>query len=228
MILPIKQGNIQITSKYGYRLLFGKSEFHSGLDIVGKHSDEVVSVCDGYVLWSQIVTDKSSPTWQWGNYVAVTGVDGNTVYYCHLAERRVKVGDRVKAGDVIGIMGSTGYSTGKHLHFEVRPRNMNASDAAAYLKLPNAICEISEKEYYSDEVVNACGFTPETRAYINKYAWAPDLWRKLAIAMRRKDGKTDRDGVIKRCRFLPHTISYLDGYKFANDLWRKLGELMGG
>ena len=227
MILPIKNGNIQITSKYGYRILNGKSEFHSGLDIVGKHSDEVVSVSDGYVLWSQMVTDKSNPTWQWGNYVAVTGVDGNTVYYCHLAERRVKVGDRVRAGDVIGIMGSTGYSTGKHLHFEVRPRNMNASDAAAYLKLPNAICEISEKEYYSDEVVKACGFAKETRAYINKYAWASDLWRKLAVAMMRHDGKTNRDGIIKRCGFLPHTIKYLDEYKFASDLWRKLGENMG-
>ena len=97
-----------------------KSEFHPGLDIVGKHSDEVVSVCDGYVLWSQMVTDKSNPTWQWGNYVAVTGIDGNTIYYCHLAERKVAAGQKVKAGDVIGIMGNTGYSKGKHLHFEVR------------------------------------------------------------------------------------------------------------
>ena len=227
MILPIKKGNIHITSKYGYRVLFGKSEFHPGLDLVGKHSDEVVSVSDGYVLWSQMVTDKSNPTWQWGNYVAVTGLDGNTIYYCHLAERKVSAGQRVKAGDVIGIMGSTGFSTGKHLHFEVRPRNMNASDAAAYLNLPNAICEISEKEYYSDEVCNICGFTQGTRAYLNKYAWAADLWRKLSVAIRKREGKTDRAGVIRRCGFLPHTVSYLDEYKFADDLWRKLGEAMG-
>ena len=226
MILPIKQGNISITSKYGYRILNGKSEFHPGLDIVGKRSDEVVSVSDGYVLWSQMVTDKSNPTWEWGNYVAVTGVDGNTIYYCHLAERKVSVGQRVKAGDVIGIMGNTGYSLGKHLHFEVRPRNMNAGDASLYLKLPNAICEISEKEYYSDDVCNICGFTKETRAYLNGYVWSADLWRKLSVALRRNDGQTNREGIIKRCGFLPHTVKYLDEYKFAEDLWRKLGERM--
>ena len=226
MVIPIKQGNIQITSKYGYRILNGKSEFHPGLDIVGKHSDEIVSVCNGRVLWSQIVTDKSNPTWQWGNYVAVAGEDGNTIYYCHLASRKVKAGQTIKAGDVIGIMGNTGYSFGKHLHVEVRPRNVNPTDAAAYLNLPNAVCEISEKEYYSDEVVKACGFAKETRAYINKYAWASDLWRKLAVAMMRHDGKTNREGIIKRCGFLPHTVNYLDAYKFADDLWRKLGERM--
>lgn len=227
MVLPIKQGNIHITSKYGYRILNGKSEFHPGLDIVGKHSDEVVSVCNGRVLWSQIVTDKSNPTWEWGNYVAVTGEDGNTIYYCHLAQRKVSAGQIIKAGDVIGIMGNTGYSFGKHLHFEVRPRNANPTDAAAYLNLPNAICEISEKEYYSDDVCNICGFTKETRAYLNHYAWSADLWRKLSVAIRKREGKTDRAGVIKRCGFLPHTVKYLDEYKFASELWRKLGDNMG-
>ena len=120
MILPIKCGNIKITSKYGYRVLNGASGFHSGLDIVGSKSSEIVSVSNGVVLWSQMVTDKSNPTWEWGNYVAVSGDDGNTIYYCHLAERKVSAGQRVKAGDVIGIMGNTGYSFGKHLHFEVR------------------------------------------------------------------------------------------------------------
>ena len=227
MILPIKCGNIKITSKYGYRVLNGASGFHSGLDIVGSKSSDIVSVSNGVVLWSQMVTDKSNPTWEWGNYVAVSGDDGNTIYYCHLAERKVSAGQRVKAGDVIGIMGNTGYSFGKHLHFEVRPRNVKATDAAAYLNLPNAVTEISEKEYYSDEVCKLCGFTEETRAYINKYPWASDLWRKLAVSIRRCEGKCDRAGVIKRCGFLPHTVKYIDDYKFADELWRKLGERMG-
>ena len=226
MILPFAKGNIKITSKYGYRVLNGNSEFHPGLDIVGKGTNEVVSVSNGKVLWSQMVTDKNNPTWQWGNYVAVSGDDGATIYYCHLKERFVKAGDRVRAGDVIGIMGSTGYSTGPHLHFEVRPGNAASTDAAKYLSLPNAICEISEKEYYADELCRSCGFTEGTRAYINAYTWSSDLWRKLAVAMRRKDGKTDKSGIIKRCGFLPHTIKYIDNYKFASDLWRKLGERM--
>ena len=226
IILPFSKGDIQITSKYGNRTLWGVTAPHPALDIVGKDTDEVVSVSNGRVLWSQIVTDKSNPTWEWGNYVAVTGDDGCTIYYCHLKERCVKAGDRVKAGDVIGIMGSTGKSTGAHLHFEVRPNNIKATDAAAYLNLPNAICGISEKHYYSDEVCKACGFTNETRAYINAYNWSGDLWRKLAFAMRKHEGKCDRAGVIARCGFLPHTINYLDNYKFSADLWRKLGERM--
>lgn len=224
MILPFSKGNVKITSRYGNRTLYGVTGFHGGLDLVGTKTDEVVSVSNGTVLWSQMVTDKSNPTWQWGNYVAVRGDDGNTIYYCHLSKRLVSAGQSVKAGDIIGIMGSTGHSTGPHLHFEVRPGNLKATDAAAYLNLPNAICEISEREYYSDEVVKACGFTDSTRAYINKYAWSADLWRKIAFAMRAKEGKCGREGVIKRLGLLPHTVKYIDAYTFANDLWRKLGQ----
>jgi hypothetical protein len=171
-----------------------------------------------------MVTDKNNLTWQWGNYVAVMGEDGCTIYYCHLDKRCVKQGDRVKAGDVIGVMGNTGYSFGKHLHFEVRPKNVKAINAADYLWLPNAITEIGEKQYYADEVCKICGFTNGTRAYMNGYAWSGDLWRKLAIALRRLEGKCGRDTIIKRCGFLPHTVKYIDEYKFADDFWRKIGE----
>ncbi|MBE6606877.1 MAG: M23 family metallopeptidase [Ruminococcaceae bacterium] len=226
MIMPFSKGNIKITSPYGNRTLYGTVCFHGGLDLVGTKTDEVVSVSNGTVLWSQMVTDKSNNTWQWGNYIAVMGDDGNTVYYCHLNKRLVSAGQRVSAGDVIGIMGNTGYSFGKHLHFEVRPGNLKATNAAAYLNLPNAACEISEREYYADEVVKACGFTDSTRAYINKYAWSADLWRKIAFAMRAKEGKCGREGVIKRLGLLPHTVKYIDAYPFASELWRKLGENM--
>lgn len=222
MILPFSNGNIKITSKYGYRILYGASRFHSGLDIVGCKTDEIVSVSNGVVLWSQMVTDKSNPTWEWGNYVAVSGDDGNTIYYCHLAERKVSAGQKVKAGDVIGIMGNTGYSFGKHLHFEVRPRNVKETDAAAYLNLPNAVTEISEKEYYSDEVCRSCGFTNGTRAYINKYAWASDLWRKLSVYIRQQN-HGDKKDIIKRCGLLPHTVNYIDSYKFSKEFWNKVG-----
>ena len=132
MILPIAKGYIHITSKYGERNLYGTVGFQSGHDIVGTSSDNVVSVANGTVLWSQMVTDKNNLTWQWGNYVAVMGEDGCTIYYCHLAKRCVNQGDRVKAGDVIGVLGNTGYSFGKHLHFEVRPKNIKAINAAEY------------------------------------------------------------------------------------------------
>lgn len=224
MILPFEKGNIRITSPYGNRNLYGIMSFHSGLDLVGVSSDKVVSVTNGTVLWSQMVTDRNNPTWEWGNYVAVMGEDGSTIYYCHLAERKVKQGQKVKAGDVIGIMGNTGYSFGKHLHFEVRLKNVSATNAADYLRLPNTAVEVSEKEYYADEVCKACGFTNGTREYMNKYAWAGDLWRKLALAMRRGEGKCGKETVIRRCGFLSHTVKYIDEYKFASEFWRKIGE----
>ena len=184
MLLPIKKGNIRITSPYGNRVLNGVSGFHAGLDIVGQDSDEIVSVAGGCVLWSQIITDRNNPTWEWGNYVAVTGEDGVTIYYCHMAERKVKAGDRVKAGDVIGIMGNTGYSFGKHLHFEVRPNNYKAANAADYLGVPNAVGDISARDYYADIVCKRTGFTAGTRAYVNAYKFAEDFWRKLAFNMK--------------------------------------------
>ena len=224
MLLPIKKGDIRITSPYGNRVLNGVSGFHAGLDIIGQDSDEIVSVTDGRVLWSQIITDRSNPTWEWGNYVAVTGEDGVTIYYCHMAERKVKAGDRVKAGDVIGIMGNTGYSFGKHLHFEVRPNNYKAANAADYLGVANLAQSVLEAAYYEREVVKKCGFTRGTVGYMNAYTWAGDLWRKLAvyIAAKNRGGKRD---IIDKCGFLPHTVKYIDAYRFAPDFWRKIGNV---
>lgn len=134
---------MRITSAYGMRTdpISGQRTRHGGLDIVGE--DYIIrSVVDGVVAVSQMVTDKSNATWQWGNYVCVLGDDGNYIYYCHMAERRVDRGERVKAGDVLGIMGTTGYSTGDHLHFEVRNGANAVQDPAAYLGIPNEVGEV--------------------------------------------------------------------------------------
>ena len=134
---------MRITSTYGMRTdpISGQRKRHGGLDIVGE--DYIIrAVCDGVVAVSQMVTDKSNATWQWGNYVCVLGDDGNYIYYCHMAERRVSRGQRVKAGDILGIMGTTGYSTGDHLHFEVRNNANVVQDPAAYLGIPNEVGEV--------------------------------------------------------------------------------------
>lgn len=134
---------MRITSAYGMRTdpINGQRTRHGGLDIVGE--DYLIrAVYDGVVALSQMVTDKSNTTWQWGNYVCVLGDDGNYIYYCHMAERRVSRGQRVKAGDLLGIMGTTGYSTGDHLHFEVRNGANVVQDPAAYLGIPNEVGEV--------------------------------------------------------------------------------------
>ena len=147
---PFKDG-FKVTSPYGMRTLCGVSEKHNGLDIVGLSANEVRAVIGGKVVASRIVTDKSDKTWQWGNYVCVLGDDGNCIYYCHLASRAVSANDRVEAGDVIGIMGNTGYSFGAHTHFEVRKSDRKTVIAPAeYLGIKNETGEYDiEKETVS-------------------------------------------------------------------------------
>ena len=121
MIKSIFRGEqFKVTSIYGNRVLNGNNEFHGGLDLVGISSWDVVSLVDGTVIQSRIVIDKNNLTWQWGNYICIKTDSGQYQYYCHLSIRYAKYGQTVKAGDIIGVMGNTGYSFGAHLHFEVR------------------------------------------------------------------------------------------------------------
>lgn len=143
-MLPFASQKCRLTSRYAYRIhpITGVRQFHGGVDLVGINTDqgigtEVIAVRSGKVVRSRIVTDRNDATWQWGNYVAIAGDDGVTIYYCHLAQRNVKVGQRVNAGDCIGVEGSTGQSTGVHLHFETR-RGATRINAADYLGIPNA------------------------------------------------------------------------------------------
>lgn len=86
---------------------------HKGLDIA---ADEGTSVCAAY---SGKVT-KAEDAGDYGNCVMISHEDGTVTLYAHLSKISVKSGDTVKTGDEIGKVGSTGNSTGPHLHFEVR------------------------------------------------------------------------------------------------------------
>ncbi len=102
-----------ITSRFGYRSLrIAGSNWHNGLDINGNTGDPIVAAVGGIVKVSG---------WQggYGNLVVIE--NGNTeYYYAHASKLLVEVGDVVQPGDTIALVGSTGNSTGAHLHFEVR------------------------------------------------------------------------------------------------------------
>lgn len=104
-----------ITSTVGGRTSPGGvgSKNHKGTDIgrVGYNS-KIYAAKAGTVIVSQYVRS-------YGNYVVISHGAGNTTLYAHMSSRIAKVGDKVKQGDVIGITGSTGNSTGPHLHFEI-------------------------------------------------------------------------------------------------------------
>ena len=104
-----------ITSDYGWRThpIFGTSRFHSGLDIGADYGDSVVAADSGTVIYSD---------WQggYGKTVMIDHGGGLVTLYAHNSELAVYVGQNVSKGQLIAYAGSTGYSTGPHVHFEVR------------------------------------------------------------------------------------------------------------
>lgn len=99
----------RITSRYGPR----RGRAHQGLDIGLKTGDPIYATFDGKVRLSKAAGD-------YGNLVIIRHNNGLETYYAHLSQRDVEVGDWVVAGQQIGLGGSTGKSTGPHLHYEVR------------------------------------------------------------------------------------------------------------
>ena len=99
----------RITSRYGPR----RGRAHQGLDIGLKTGDPIYATFDGKVRVSKAAGD-------YGNLVIIRHNNGLETYYAHLSQRDVEVGDWVVAGQQIGLGGSTGRSTGPHLHYEVR------------------------------------------------------------------------------------------------------------
>lgn len=156
-ISPFECGDFRCTSKQGLRIhpIAKVPRMHNGMDLVAKCGvtiPYVVSVEDGTVVRSRCVKreNDSGNTWQWGEYVAIRGRSGRVIYYCHLDKRLVNAGETVKAGDRIGVEGNTGYSTGRHLHFEVRNATGKVTSAAEVLGIRNCVGEFYEDDYDSE------------------------------------------------------------------------------
>ena len=118
----------RITSPYGTRWhpVYQYYKTHNGVDIGGVgYTSSVLATKAGVVIISQ----KSS---SYGNYVVISHGTGNTTLYAHMSSRKVSVGDTVTQGQVIGITGSTGVSTGPHLHYEIT-ENGSRVDPLQYL-----------------------------------------------------------------------------------------------
>ncbi len=111
IILPV---NGTVTSIYGAREeIFENVGYHTGIDIANSLNTEIKSATDGVVVLAQNM-DK-----YYGNNIEIEK-DGVIFKYAHLNEIKVSVGEEVTQGQIIGLMGSTGMSTGSHLHFEIK------------------------------------------------------------------------------------------------------------
>jgi murein DD-endopeptidase MepM/ murein hydrolase activator NlpD len=105
----------QISSKFGTRVdpMNGKKSIHEGVDIKGRRGAEIRSTADGVVT-------KAFKNGGYGKYVEINHGNGYVTAFAHMQSYLVKKGDRVKRGQVIGKVGSSGRSTGPHLHYEIR------------------------------------------------------------------------------------------------------------
>lgn len=112
---PVKSG--WMSSYFGRRTdpFTGKPANHKGVDFAGKLGSEIIAVADGVVTWS-------SPRYGFGKLVEINHGNGYSTRYAHNSENLVTVGEEVRKGQTVALMGDTGRATGPNLHFEVLHR----------------------------------------------------------------------------------------------------------
>lgn len=115
---PPLKGDFRISSPYGYRIhpLSGEKKFHSGVDLAVELATPVYSAGSGTIIFA-------GRKGGYGRCVIVQHSYGYTSIYAHLSAYYTQKGEKVQQGQVIGFVGSTGKSTGNHLHFEIRKNN---------------------------------------------------------------------------------------------------------
>jgi murein DD-endopeptidase MepM/ murein hydrolase activator NlpD len=142
-----------ITCNFGWN----KSYNHNGIDINLRRGDKVSSAFDGIVRFAK---------WEngYGNVVVIRHPNGLETLYAHLSKIKVKVGELVTSGDVVGLGGATGNATGNHLHFEVRLKSKPIN--------PKYLIAFEDQKLISDTLIFKCGklgwaaYPPDTREYI--------------------------------------------------------------
>ncbi len=115
VLIPLPESKARITSTFGPRNhpVLNRKRMHNGIDFGSGMNANVYSAADGRVKLAQYSNS-------FGNWIIVEHENGYTSVYAHLNSFKAKKGDVVKKGDLIGLTGSTGRSTGPHLHYEVR------------------------------------------------------------------------------------------------------------
>ena len=148
-----------------------KEAKHKGIDLVGLDSKNIYSTVNGTVEAARWDTH---PTGGMGLYIRIREDGTNRrFYFAHLSEVFVKQGQRVKVGDKIGVEGSTGNSTGSHLHYEVRiePSNATFLDVSKISGIPNRLGEYKMPDI--KDVTITIGHTIVKAKLIDGVTYAP-------------------------------------------------------
>ena len=163
IISPIKDKNeLKISSKFGNRTFYNKvtkknvTSFHKGLDIIS--GSTVVAVESGKVTEARNTIKGYTEANASGNYVTIDHGNNILTQYCHMKYGSVKVkkGQVIKKGDILGTMGATGFATGTHLHFGVKEKNswVNPEDYLLGKKtITTTDVTLEEKNQNSDEYI---------------------------------------------------------------------------
>lgn len=148
-IQPVRNTDLKrMASGYGYRIdpIYKTRRMHSGMDFTADKGTEVYATGDGVI---ELVERKR---WGYGKQIVIDHGFGYKTRYAHLSEFKVRRGQKVKRGDLIGLVGSTGKSTGPHLHYEVL-RNNRAVNPIGYYHSDltpeqyEQLLEMSEKSF---------------------------------------------------------------------------------
>ncbi len=133
---PLPYSGVYLSSYYGYRYhpIDGDWRYHSGIDISmsGAYGKNIIATRAGTVILSSLESESGTG---YGNYIIIDHGDGYTSLYGHCSELLVSEGQTVSRGQIIAKVGSTGWSTGPHLHFEVR-YNGSTVDPLDYVTMP--------------------------------------------------------------------------------------------
>jgi murein DD-endopeptidase MepM/ murein hydrolase activator NlpD len=135
-IWPIKSGGGHISMYFGQNInpFSGQYYIHKGIDISTYRSgDPVITTADGQVVTIEYTED-------FGNYVIIRHKHGYYTRYAHLLSARVRLGQRVQQGEVIGYIGNTGLSTGPHLHYEIHIGS-DVVDPYKYMNIRSSIAK---------------------------------------------------------------------------------------
>lgn len=142
-------GNFQVTCEYKRKGSWACG-WHTGIDLICD-DDTIYGTCDGTV--TKIGVDKS-----YGNYITVKAPDGKFHWFCHLSKVTCSVGQKISRTTKIGVMGNTGNSTGKHLHFEIRNSSNKYADnsnPADYMGIPNKVGSYNSNNYQINNSTNS-------------------------------------------------------------------------
>ena len=136
-IQPVANKDLsRVASGYGWRTdpIYGSMRFHAGMDFTAKEGTEIYATGDGVITWAD---------WRqgYGNCIIIDHGYGFETLYGHMSKYEAKLGQKVKRGELIGRIGSTGKSTGPHLHYEVHVKGRPDNPAKYYFM------DLSPEEY---------------------------------------------------------------------------------